>query len=1068
MRKRISLLAIVALGVSACTEKRPMQEAPKVDLELVEKSTLCTEREYLYLPSTVEVSRTATLARPHWMGEAKIVKLKCERESLDVVEVDPDDRRRNNPTNGLPVLSIPMEHVDFRCAPDADNRCSQREERDEHIPWQQRRYVSLKFSDLKVQELNFIPEQLVNAFGGFGKCLDQTGEKVVFSSVKPDAINMILERSYQTSIACASGISELREVSFSSRSHYSIVARDSVLTPEYKPFVYNRADQNRFGFFTTKTSRLDVDNVQKQSGEVEKMNRWSPTRTVVYELSPSFFKPENRVVLGPTLKAVESINRSLAVAGSALRLKVSEAAKGSSPSEFMSGDLRKTTMVLEDDPLALGLIGYGPSVADPRTGEIVSAKTVMYLGTLKKFVSRTYDEIVEQIKQESVPAPAVPISGEALKKMGPKASLTTKTTNQTTRGRADTSTGRGLPPLAGLKDFATNPLRHPVSREDFRKNPAQLLEHKNCFFKEDMLGTDEELIAKAKELVKKFGGEDWNSLTESQRSEAMTLLLPIAWTPVLVHEIGHNLGLRHNFAGSEDKANFYEPHELKTLGYDRSFNYSSVMDYAYRTFNELPIMGKYDIAALRYGYAEKLETAAGTLISVEEFKAAPKTELKDFQFCTDEHVALNPNCNVFDEGATLVEMVSQHIDAYKENYQKNNFRNQRANFSLMDDRGYMARIERTMGSLRRVFERYESIKHTFGLTEDSPYWESIDFLKDLRQATRLAAAFYVKVLQTPDLTCAIAEASSPNSIRFLVPILSVSPFAISCFDKERLQLNQNFVVVGEAGKLFQSRKDPASDNPYLDQIDVRGIWLDKVLAARALLQRKTGVLSFDKVQDNFLDIPDLRPAVEAALTGLMTNAVVAPIEIRIPGQGSLDVETLVSMHDDSDKSNGHRIEEGLDPELKEFLDLPHGSVGFQAALVGLAKTHLPSLRHRSDPTSLLNAMATVIAVPGVTVPSPDHVTTAVGIQKIMALKNSALSGQAIEDLNSVRILGQVAPARLQEILKLLKAQKPVPPEASAPEKAAAELGVKVLERYLNGEIGSEGFLTELVMALAGL
>ncbi len=44
------------------------------------------------------------------------------------------------------------------------------------------------------------------------------------------------------------------------------------------------------------------------------------------------------------------------------------------------------------------------------------------------------------------------------------------------------------------------------------------------------------------------------------------------------------------------------------MGYDKVPAYSSVMDYGASIFDELPTYGKYDIAALRYGYGRKVET----------------------------------------------------------------------------------------------------------------------------------------------------------------------------------------------------------------------------------------------------------------------------------------------------------------------------------------------------------------------------------------------------------------------------------------------------------------------------
>ncbi|MEZ9418046.1 zinc-dependent metalloprotease, partial [Vibrio sp. 10N.286.49.E1] len=70
----------------------------------------------------------------------------------------------------------------------------------------------------------------------------------------------------------------------------------------------------------------------------------------------------------------------------------------------------------------------------------------------------------------------------------------------------------------------------------------------------------------------------------------------------LIHELGHNLGLRHNFMGSTDETHFYTEAELaqSKIGHlDKPAAYSSIMDYGASIFDELLTFGKYDKAALR-------------------------------------------------------------------------------------------------------------------------------------------------------------------------------------------------------------------------------------------------------------------------------------------------------------------------------------------------------------------------------------------------------------------------------------------------------------------------------------
>jgi hypothetical protein len=94
---------------------------------------------------------------------------------------------------------------------------------------------------------------------------------------------------------------------------------------------------------------------------------------------------------------------------------------------------------------------------------------------------------------------------------------------------------------------------------------------------------------------------------------------------VTLHEVGHTLGLRHNFAASTDAWNYHPrywelrddgamgprhvdpetPEEIE--GQIREFQYSSVMDYPGNHNGDWHGLGAYDRAAIRFGYGELVE-----------------------------------------------------------------------------------------------------------------------------------------------------------------------------------------------------------------------------------------------------------------------------------------------------------------------------------------------------------------------------------------------------------------------------------------------------------------------------
>lgn len=107
-------------------------------------------------------------------------------------------------------------------------------------------------------------------------------------------------------------------------------------------------------------------------------------------------------------------------------------------------------------------------------------------------------------------------------------------------------------------------------------------------------------------LARQLRGE--SSLTATEKGAAYI-------EHVLGHEWGHVLGLRHNFKGS-----------LVPPG-------SSIMEYTLDTDAVLiPTPGEYDVAAINFLYQKS-----------EELPAQP--------FCTDDDLALDPTCMIFDAGA---------------------------------------------------------------------------------------------------------------------------------------------------------------------------------------------------------------------------------------------------------------------------------------------------------------------------------------------------------------------------------------------------------------------------------
>jgi hypothetical protein len=1117
--KTIITIAMAALSV-ACTEERPYEkifkdstsaEAPQAKSKLSTVADANGGDEYLYVPSAVNNTRTTDATFPGYMGEAKIVKLKFTEGSLQVLEVDAD-RFGNNPVNAKPVLEIPISHIDYKCSKDADGKCTNKEEENNDVRWDQKRSFKLNAAALNVMEVNYLPIEITNLFY---PCYNEVGSNVADVSIDQDSINIQVEKQYRSRLECAE-IKSLSDLTFRVRNHYSLVKLKAITTPTYKTMLYPRAEEGMFGFFTTETLKLDQDNNENEQSRTLFVNRWATNKTLTYHLTENFNKPENKKIKEMTLRGIDNINKTLTKAGANIQIALSD----KTITDKETGNLKYSSILLVEDPISYPLLGYGPTAANPRTGEIVQGRTAMYLGVLRQVVKNAYDDFVlEKIEKSRSAQSSVAtetngsgdlvtvgdengefsLSDELKKFTGSRARpdiekyMETKnksrgnttvssvvahdghdhsvSTRATKGSNSSIANGKKpLPSIETLTKYATQlnarkiQLGH-IARMDEDQSVKETVMSLHCYYTAEASEISASLEDSIDEVIQEVGLKPWNSLSDAEKTKVMDSVLPVVYLSTLIHEIGHNLGLRHNFGGSEDKANFYTEKELAEMGINKAIPYSTVMEYSYKHTNDLRVMGKYDIAALRYGYAEQVELENGNFISVADLRATPTAKAKAYKYCTDEHASVNPNCQRFDEGTNLVEITTHLINSYEQNYFRRNFRNNRLSFSLSDDLAYASRIRGTMMGVRAMLERYEDIKQTFGLEDNNPVWEQIEFLKDLKTASRMAGNFLMRVVNTPDTMCAVAAKKAPNSIIAVVPIRVVSNDAISCFDKENVQLNPQYVVVGEAGKSFQSRKDPNSRNPYIDQIDVRGVWMDKLLATKALTGRITGIESYDEFTGNFLDITDMRETVQTNLSSLLLDEVVTEVPIRTASGQVLVAELPVSMFDVAEGQHPHRIPKHIFSSVRRAFNLPNTNTDYLAEVSQLLKRELPSREQISDATSLLNAVLVSTALPG-GADATEFITSRIGLSTLFVNSKSEVAATQMVSREIVLVLKSLSEEKLAEILEKVVAGENLPDSATENEKLAYSLGADVLMRFLQGGFKSPIFYEHMLISLA--
>jgi hypothetical protein len=604
-----------------------------------------------------------------------------------------------------------------------------------------------------------------------------------------------------------------------------------------------------------KNAMIDMNAVITKAKTLDEMVVLKKNSCNVTDVKAWLGAPEHASVAATVKQAINIDANSLDTAHLAQTCAIMEASTQSLPDDKKftwqrNGDLRYSFFFWVDRPEPTMPLGFGPSSADPQTGEIVSASLYNYGAALDSYSQMSAD-MVELINNQ--------ISVDDLLS-GKTIADVLKQTAATSRARAAqtltpeakamaqaklpllTSSGdpRLIPVPGGLQASkmalikgtkaeqmlmtpdilaAKLPMSKPGDQltdaqfaqaspanwlspaaRDARQKAIQTLGMNGCVYLGEF--ADDAILGLALELKKK--GLSGQALWQEIRARIFRGLAD--------HEMGHTMGLRHNFAGSTDALNyndtFWSLHENPKLTPDQmdqmsisEYRYSTVMDYGSRFNSDINGLGKYDYAAIRFGYGglvdvmpqaavnpdtgqaetglalqddilfndyTKLPHLVGGVQNLGDFSVLPYQAIRDqlsanyaqvaadlakgkkpqagffitperpYKFCSDEFIG-NLDCKQWDFGANQQEIVNDTIDRFQNYFIFNAFKRGRLNWTI---NGYLNRL------LERYFTRYiEAFQFYYFY---GPAFAGTNLSDDLLMASMNALNALGQVLETPE------------------------------------------------------------------------------------------------------------------------------------------------------------------------------------------------------------------------------------------------------------------------------------------------------------------------------
>ena len=762
------------------------------------------------------------------------IKFMKRANSLSGVNLNIDENiDQTNDINLKEAITIPAKYNDYRISRNG-NQLELREEEVGDGHSERRAYQERKYVELDLAKVVSVLTRSQSGTGG-GSFL-QTHDSILES--------LEMARDYMAFVVYYP--SDKVKIRYAFRKAHNPLEGRS----------YFSDDQKIFGFFKTKKFAILNHRYERESDQekLTKLNRFYPkNHKITYFFSKS--TPEYLKEIGR--KAIQSWDSAFKKAETGITVELDET------KTVNLGDIRYNIINMVDSKDGARLLGYGPSIVDSQSGEIISATANIYANPFRESwisIIRNYIRFKLGMFQEDQIETMSPVRMifnddyfEPLFKKMKKGKF----------GNYQSSwDNENQEPNRKVYDTAPQAITLPPNKEFAGENTiAQLIRIHERFKKLNLNKRDKKGLFHinsfnhsyrgAISAIEKNCGNELGVYIKNLKIDNVThnineleiinkcadILLKDSVLSTLVHEIGHNVGLRHNFMASTDSENYLTDSEGRVLS-----KTSSSMDYQIGHIDETKAPAPYDTAALRFGYGNKILLENGKVKNIDITKSIKEQmknseiKIKNYKFCTDQDVQrVTPLCQRWDHGSNPLEIAKTIINNFKSNYTLYGHRYDRATGSDSFRFSYYHLI-RTFLPLKSIYDQWRFYLREF-VGEKDQYlhrYNEKDFYnvdngillkmskdsgkygqhyKEYYEASKEIFKFFKNIIFTPAKTCVTRPLNGVNNFTRLIDFedlkeelfKSTSLVVTKCEDPELISNleSKGLTLVGEFGTHFE-------------------------------------------------------------------------------------------------------------------------------------------------------------------------------------------------------------------------------------------------------------------------